>query len=194
MEQAGQVVIVTLGRYDDLPAAARRRLIFGAVVRPVLTTTALLLLYYLMPLGERDRSPSAFVLLIGLILVGVLLSLQIRQISFAEHPRLRAIEALSFTLPLFILLFATVYYEVARSAPASFSEQLTRTDSLYFTVTVFSTVGFGDITAVSQTARVLVMIQIIGDLFLVGIVAHAIVGAVRTGLRRNQPGVELDLP
>ncbi len=31
--------------------------------------------------------------------------------------------------------------------PAAFNETLTRIDSLYFTLTVFATVGFGDIAA-----------------------------------------------
>jgi hypothetical protein len=163
-------------------------------LRPVLTTTALLILYYVLPLGDRDVSPTALTFAIELVLVGVLLSVQVRQISIAEHPRLRAVEALSLSVPLFILMFAAVYYETARGSPASFSEELSRTDSLYFTVTTFSSVGFGDITAVSQTARVLVMIQMLGDLILVGIIAHAIVGAVRTGLRRKQPGIESDSP
>jgi hypothetical protein len=55
-------------------------------------------------------------------------------------------------------------------------------------VTVLSTVGFGDITPVTQAARALVMIQMIGDLFLVGIVAKVIVGAVQTGLRSKETG------
>ena len=38
----------------------------------------------------------------------------------------------------------------------NFSEPLTRTDALYFTVTVFSTVGFGDITAKTEAARLVV--------------------------------------
>lgn len=186
--------MVTGGHYDDLPAAVRRRLLIRSVARPVLTTTALLLLYFLLPLGERDRTPSAFGFLLELVLVGVLLAVQVRQITTSEHPRLRAIESLSLTLPLFLLMFATVYYEIARVTPASFSEQLTRTDSLYFTVTTFASVGYGDITAVSQTTRVLVMIQMVGDLILVGIVAHAIVGAVRIGLARKQPGIEPESP
>jgi voltage-gated potassium channel len=36
---------------------------------------------------------------------------------------------------------------MAKLAPHSIGAPLTRTDALYFTVTVFSTVGFGDITA-----------------------------------------------
>ncbi len=44
--------------------------------------------------------------------------------------------------------------------PATFSEPLTKSGSLYFTVTVFSTVGFGDITPVTDTARLIVSVQI----------------------------------
>lgn len=181
---------MTGGGYNDLPAAARRRLLIRSVARPMLTTNALLLLYFLPPLGERDRDPSALGFLLALVLVGVLLTVQVRQIAASKHPRLRAIEALSLSLPLFLLVFATVYYEIARVTPGAFSEQLTRTDALYFTVTTFATVGYGDITAVSQTTRVLVMIQMMGDLILVGVVAHVIVGAVRVGLARKQLGTE----
>jgi len=164
------------------------------VLRPVLTTTSLLILYYVLPLGDRNTSPTAFTFVIGLVLVGVLLSMQVRQISMSQYPRLRAIESLSLSVPLFILMFAAVYYEISRGSPGSFTEELNRTDSLYFTVTTFASVGFGDITAVSQTTRVLVMIQMVVDLILVGIIAHAIVGAVQAGLRRKQPGVEPDSP
>ena len=180
--------------YDDLPAATRRRLLVRTVLRPVLTTTALLILYYVLPLGDRHVSPTALTFAIELLAVGVLLFVQVRQISTAEHPRLRAIEALSLSVPLFVLMFAAVYYEIARGSPGSFTEELSRTDSLYFAVTTFASVGFGDITPVTQTTRVLVMIQMIGDLILVGIVAHAIVGAVRTGLARKNPGTEPDSP
>jgi len=38
----------------------------------------------------------------------------------------------------------------------------------------------------------MVMLQMIGDLVLVGIVAHAIVGAVKTGLRRQGAAIEPD--
>jgi len=41
-------------------------------------------------------------------------------------------------------------------AVANFGGHLSHTDGLYFTVTVFSTVGFGDITAKTETARLVV--------------------------------------
>jgi voltage-gated potassium channel len=81
-------------------------------------------------------------------------------------------------VPLFLLLFASVYFVMERASPASFSHALTRTDSLYFTVTVFSTVGFGDITAASQTARLLVTAQMILDLLALGLGIRVFIGAV----------------
>jgi voltage-gated potassium channel len=173
-------------QYDDLPAATRRRLIFRAVVRPALIMIGLLLLYYLLPLLDRRKGSTIVSLVLGLLLVAVLLIWQIRQISIAKYPRLRAIEALSLTTPLFILVFATVYFATAQGNPTSFSEGLGRTDALYFTITVMSSVGFGDIVPVTQTARVLVMIQMLGDLVLIGIVARVILGAVQSGLRRHE--------
>jgi hypothetical protein len=177
---------MTGGKDDDLPAAARRSVRLWAFLRPVLTTTGLLLLYFLMPLGDRNEGPTALTLLVALVFFATLLTWQVRQIAMAQHPRLRAIEALSFSVPLFLLAFAAFYFMAARGTPTSFSQTLSRTDALYFTVTVFATVGFGDITAVTQSARVMVMIQMVGDLILVGIVARVILGAVQVGLRRHE--------
>ena len=55
---------------------------------------------------------------------------------------------------------------------------------LYFTVTVFATVGFGDINATSQTARVLVMVQMILDLIVLGLGIRIFAGAIQAG-RQN---------
>ena len=178
--------------YDDLPAATRRRLLLRTLVRPALSFTGLLFLYYRLPLGERPTGSTAIWLFAGLVSVAVLLIWQVKSIRSAEYPGMRAIEALAVTLPLFLLLFAAGYFATSSTTPASFSEELSRTDALYFTVTVFATVGFGDIVPVSQGARVVVMIQMMGDLILVGLVAHVIVGAVKTGLRRKEAETQPD--
>ncbi|HEY5248682.1 MAG TPA: potassium channel family protein [Dermatophilaceae bacterium] len=176
--------------YDDLPPATRRRMVIWAVLRPTLILAGLLLLYYLMPLWDRRSRSTGVALAVALFIVGVVLSWQIRKISTSRYPRLRAIEALSFTAPLFILVFAGTYFGTAQSNPASFSEVLSRTDALYFAVTVFSSVGFGDIVPVTEVARVLVIVQMLGDLIVVGIVVRVILGAVQSGLHRREPGAK----
>lgn len=84
------------------------------------------------------------------------------------YPALRAVEALGLLVPLFLLLFASTYFLIDRASTANFTQTLTRTDALYFMVTVFTTVGFGDISAKSETARVLVMLQMLADLAVLG--------------------------
>ena len=49
---------------------------------------------------------------------------------------------------------------------------------------MFSTVGFGDITAKSQAARLAVTGQIIADLVILGLAIKVIIGAAS---RRRQP-------
>ncbi len=100
---------------------------------------------------------------------------------------MEAAEALATTVPLFLLLFASAYFVMARASPANFSTHpLTRTDSLYFTITTFSTVGYGDITAASQAARLVVTAQIILDLLALGLGIRVFIGTVQRA-RQEQP-------
>ena len=141
-------------RYQDLPPAKRRLLILWATLRSLLTATVLVVLYYVLPLDRRWDSDTAVRLLIGLLVFVGVMVWQIRTIAGARYPGLRAGEALGLVIPIFLLLFASTYFVMERASAVSFTEPLTRTDALYFAVTVFSTVGFGDITAKSETARV----------------------------------------
>ena len=102
---------------------------------------------------------------------------------------MQAVEALAVAVPLFLLLFATAYSLMSSASPGSFTEPMDRTDAIYFTVTVFSTVGFGDIAPVSGSARVVVTLQMVGDLLVLGVLLHAIIGAAKLGRarRRNVP-------
>jgi uncharacterized protein with GYD domain len=67
----------------------------------------------------------------------------------------------------------------------SFTQPLTRIDSMYFSATVFITVGFGDITARSEAARVIVTVQMMLDLVVVGLVARLVVNAIKAGKQRQ---------
>jgi len=125
-------------------------------------------------------------LVIGLVLFIGLVAFQVRSILRSQYPALRAIEALATSIPLFLLLFASVYVVMATMSASNFGQQLTHTDGLYFTVTVFSTVGFGDITAKTEAARLVVTSQMIADLLIIGLGLRVIVGAV-TRSRQQRP-------
>jgi voltage-gated potassium channel len=166
--------------------AARRRLAVRAVLNPVLTAACFVALYFVAPLTKRFTAAAALGLAGCLVLLVVIIGWQARAIERSAHPRLRAVEALAVIIPLFLLLFSTTYVVVGNSQAGAFSEPLTRTDALYFTMEVFSTVGFGDITPRSQSARVLTIVQMLGDLLVIGLAARILVEAARRGLwRRN---------
>jgi len=84
---------------------------------------------------------------------------------------------------------------MANTNPANFNAHpLTRTDTLYFTVTIFSTVGFGDITAASQSARLVVTAQMLLDVLALGLIVRAFVGAVQDARQRAAPASAPDVP
>jgi voltage-gated potassium channel len=180
-------------RPKDLPPTRHRRLIAGAVVRSVLVTAVLVVVYYVLPLDRPWDSDTVVRLLIGLLGVAAVVVWSVRTIAGSRYPGVRAAEALALILPLFLLLFASTYFEMERNSPSSFTEPLTRTDALYFTVTVFTTVGFGDITAKSETARVVLIVQMLADLVLLGAGVRLLLGAVQRGReRRPETGDDAD--
>ncbi|MEU6309662.1 potassium channel family protein [Streptomyces sp. NPDC047014] len=141
--------------------------------------------YYLSPLDHGFGVKTLVTLVLGLIAFCLLAAWQASAITRSAYPRLRALEALCTAVPLFLVLFSATYYVLAANVPGSFNEPLDRTDAIYFTVTVFATVGFGDIAPVSETGRVLVTVQMIADLAVVGVIAKALFGAMRVGMRRR---------
>jgi voltage-gated potassium channel len=159
-----------------------------AALRPLLTSLALTTLatfaYFGLPF--TDSTGTGMILLIGgLAAVAGLLVWHVSGILHSPYPGIRGVAALATVVPLFLLVFAATYVVTDSVAPGSFSEPLGRLSSLYFTVTVFSTVGFGDIVPVTSTARAITTVQMVGDLVLVGLVAQVIVGAVRRGMQRK---------
>ncbi len=162
-----------------------RRQVLLASVRSLVTAALLVTAYYLLPMDSAFTATTALVLVGGVAAVVVLLAWQIRRITLSPWPGLKAMEAMAITVPLFVLLYATACFLLEHSAPGSFSEPLSRTDGLYFAMTVFSTVGFGDITARSEPARALTTGQITLNLLLLGVAARLLANAVQRGRERR---------
>ena len=162
------------------------RKIVQTLLRALASSAILVTTYYLLPLDDSSRWLAVTMLAIGLALLIALVAFQVRSIIASPHPRLRAVEALATSIPLFLLLFASAYVVMATVTASSFSQPMTRTNALYFAVTVFATVGFGDITAKTEAARLLVTGQMIIDLIIIGLGAKVILGAITRG-RQQRP-------
>jgi len=171
-------------RLSEVSGSARRWLILRSLVRSVLSVTGMLLLYFLIPL-ERFDLTAGLVVTAGLVGLAVLFSWQLTKVVRAPFPGLRALEMLTTGVPLFLLLFAAAYEMMGMADDGAFNEALSRADALYFTVTVFATVGFGDIVPVDATARGVVTVQMIADLIVIGALVRAVFGAVQGALRKR---------
>jgi voltage-gated potassium channel len=154
---------------EDLDRGQQRRLVARSAIRIAASTAVLVALYALLPAAGRSGARAISELVFGLVVFAVILVYQVRSILGAEHPELRAAEALALAvaLPALVIVFAFSYLALSRASHANFSEPLDHVGATYFTVTVISTVGFGDTTAKTDLARVLVTIQILLDLVLV---------------------------
>lgn len=175
-------------RVGPLSRVQRRRLVTFAILRSLLTAAVLVAIYFTVPLELVIDAMSAAVLVAGLLAVAAVLGFQIRATIRSPYPGLRAVESLAASAPLILLLFALAHYLVDMTYVGSYSEAMTRLDALYFSVTMFATVGFGDIAPVTDLARVITVLQMVGNLIFIGVVARVLFGAALGGRpKRDDP-------
>ncbi len=171
--------------FDDLEPHERRRLFVRSTIRILGTTALLITLYAVVPVVGESGTGAALELTACLIAFIAILGWQIRSIFRADHPELRAIEALAITIPVVIIVFAFTYLSMWKAHHGGFSQPLDRVGAFYFTVTVLGTVGFGDIVARTDATRIVVTIQIIVDLVLTAAVVRMLLLAARAGVRQR---------
>lgn len=170
----------------ELNKAARRHVIVVAVLRLAVFLAAILFFYFAFPIGGFNESnPAGAWIRLGLVLLAFLVSwaLQLRMIIAAEVPQIRAAEAVVETVLMFLCLFALLYVSMSVTDRSAFTQPLSRTDALYFTTVTFATVGFGDITPVSQLARAVVTVQMIAGMGAIVLIAKVAFFAAGKRLR-----------
>jgi voltage-gated potassium channel len=169
--------------FGEIARPERRRMLAMLVIRTSLSVAMLLLIYALLP-AEATATTDALVRLVAALVFGALvIALQVHGIRSANYPVLRAIEAAINAIFAFIIVFALFYLGLARSNPASFNEPLNHISAFYFTVTILATVGFGDISARSDVARLVVTVQMLLDLAIIAIIVRVFTSIARSSRR-----------
>lgn len=176
-------------RLMELEPHERWRRIGWSVSRILLVWAVIAVGYYYLPLEDIGGRHPVWLVGVALTMFFAVFAYTTYRVFIADLPQLRAIEAVGFTVPFFLTMFAVLYLVLGREGQ-SFSQHLDRITALYFTVTVFATVGFGDITPTSQTTELLVSLQMLLDLVVLGVVVKVIFGAARRGLESSgeEPG------
>ncbi|WBB89409.1 potassium channel family protein [Verrucosispora sp. WMMC514] len=142
--------------------------------RTALACGLIFVTYFVVPV-ESDPDPTRLGLriVLTLLILGVvawLVTGQVRrQVVAATHEReAPPLTHLVLALVAGLLAFALADYVIARVAPSQFVNLETRVDALYFALATLTTIGYGDVHAHGQLARVLVCAQMV---FSIGVIA-----------------------
>jgi hypothetical protein len=168
-------------------------MVIGRVLAVVAVT---LLVYFLIPVeGQTAARAGALTASVGIAAILLVFARQISRVSRSRRPVLAALEALVLVFGMFLALFALLYVSISTSDPQAFTQEVDKVAGIYFTTTVLTTVGFGDISAVSQAARVLVTVQMVLGMVLIGTAFKALgFSAKRAVTTRGTPVPMLGKP
>jgi voltage-gated potassium channel len=167
-----------------IPSIDRRattRALTRVGVRSLIGVVVVLVAFYNVPLTVDSEGGTVLRFAAVILAIVVLVAWQVHAILTADTPLLRAVQALAVTVTLAVASFAFVYVVFSQEDPTSFNEPLTRTDALYFTVTTLATVGYGDIHASTQTARIVVTVQMVFNVAVIGVTVRLLTEAARRG-------------
>ena len=142
---------------------------------------ALVGLYTVLPFSGHHRWLGATVGLAALAATVPLVFRLTRAVAVSDRPLQTALESTALVVTMLVVGFSAAYLVIDDGA-SQFVGLGTRLDSVYFTVTTLSTVGFGDIVAVGQTARAVVTLQILFDLSVLAIAVRALTTAARRAI------------
>ena len=158
----------------------------------VIAWVVIFLAYFMIPVQSITGVNPVLRFVLGTALVIAVLMWQIYRIRNSKLPELRAAEAVGVLIPLFLIVFATIYLSISVANRHALSQPLDHVAAIYFAITIFSTVGFGDITAVSNPARLLVSLQMILDLVLLATIVKVLFGVARNVSKQDgqaEPGL-----
>lgn len=144
--------------------------------------------YFAMPVSEFDVSTLWRALLLVLLAMGLVVALFIwtlYRLPAVRRPLWRAVSVVVVLLMAFVLSFAYIYLSLQSRDPGQVPGVSTHLDALYFTMTLVSTVGFGDIAPAGQAARAVATAQMAFSLLFLGYLARTAIAAGRRERERR---------
>jgi voltage-gated potassium channel len=139
----------------------------------------ILVLYFVAPVEATVDSEGVARLVGSLFVFGALAWAMVFQLRMHIDDTTRRIDGLIVGIVLVVVVFSHAFYVLNREDPGQFAGLHTRLDSLYFAVTTLATVGTGDVHAAGQTARALVLLQMVFNVVFVATTASLVTSRIR---------------
>jgi hypothetical protein len=131
-------------------------------------------LYFAVPV---EADPKGGPLLRGILSVLVFAGLAVAvltQVRLSMADESRRLDGLVVGILAVWVVFSFTFYALAMHQDDQVAGLHTRVDSLYFTASTMLTVGYGDVHATGQLARVLVLLQLLFDVVFVAAAASTL--------------------
>ena len=167
---------------EHLPPGAS---IWKAVLRVTAVAVGATLVYGFMPFHDDRWWLDAIIGLTAIAAIAPLTMHRVNAVQTSPKPTLVALEALVLLFTMLIFGFSALYLTLNRNGTQFFGME-TRIDAAYFAVSTLSTVGYGDIHATGQAAKLAVIVQIAIDFTLLAISVRVLLAATRQRLKPDQ--------
>jgi voltage-gated potassium channel len=153
------------------------------VIRWLRLTSVLVLilaLYFVVPVDTNPHAENAVRVVLSVLVLGGLAVGMVRQLRLHLDDASRKLDGLVVGIVLVVVVFAWVFYVLDKQSPGELAGMSTRLDSLYFAMTTMTTIGTGDVHAAGQTARALVLVQMVFNVLFVATAATLLTTRIRS--------------
>ncbi|UYM04787.1 potassium channel family protein [Solicola gregarius] len=167
--------------------ARLKHLVTGPVGRTLGSLLCALIVLYGFPtdLAFHRDVVGLLAVVAGAIGLSWLVVVQIQRMTSPSGRPSRRLGGVLSLIAIATCFFALTYFLIEVNAPAEFDGLLTRTDALYYSVVTLGTVGYGDIHAVGQIARVATIVQVVFNLVVIGALLAVSSSLLADRLRRE---------
>lgn len=135
--------------------------------------------YFMVPVSADARGGPVARGILAFLVLAVLITGMVLQLRMHVLDVDRRIDGLVIAVLITMTVFALAFYVLELRRPDEIAELETRVDSLYFTLSTMLTVGFGDVHAKGQIARVMVLIQMVFNTVFVATAAALMTTRIR---------------
>ena len=171
----------------QLGARVAKQLVLTFVLTLVVVAV-MVAVYSVAPEPDGTWSNWQFIVFGTLCLAGYLglIVASLRPLPRSSHPFIDGALFVVVLATVMILSYSWMYLSLSNANPNSFTEVLDKPTAVYFTVTVLSTVGFGDITPSLQTPRMVTMSQMLLGFTLFTIAIRAVTQTARQAIHNQR--------
>lgn len=189
VEPDDQLELAELADNADVDSESKVRKAMRQTWVVVGVIAVLLFLYGLLP-HQNDGIPGHVIAIfcVGITLFAAILLFLVLRNNYTDTAsdgwlRLGASVA---ALIASLVFFSLTYRQVANSEPGEFVGMATFVDAMYFTISTTLTVGFGDIHAAGQLARMMVISQMLFTVVVLAAAGRSIGGILQSHAKRKK--------